>query len=186
MSDTEQTEGAEDTEDAAAGRGREDMAVRTDQFKTWCRPLAAVLVAVGLAASLPADAGTLQQVLSRGNMRVGISLAAPWAMRDDDSGELSGFEIDVARKLAADLDVSVEFVRYDNDRLVRALEAGEIDLIAAGMTISVDRARHVNFSRPYAVGGVAIATNLTRTADVTRFEDLSDDELLELEQMLGG
>jgi len=133
-----------------------------------------MLVAVGLAASLPADAGTLQQVLARGNIRVGISLAAPWAMRDADSGELSGFEIDVARKLAADLDVAVEFVRYDNDRLVRALEAGEIDLIAAGMTISVDRARHVNFSRPYATGGVRMATNIQATADVARLEDLND------------
>jgi polar amino acid transport system substrate-binding protein len=113
--------------------------------------------------------------LSRDELRVGVSLATPWAMRDDE-GEFSGFEIDIARQLAADMDVSVQFLRYDHNALVRAIEANEIDLIAAGLTITPDRALHVNFSRPYATGGIGMVTNLESTADVERLEQLNSPE----------
>lgn len=125
------------------------------------------------AASSPAGAGTLQEVLSRNELRVGVALAPPWAMRDDD-GDYEGFEIEVARRLAADMEVEVRFLRYDHDRLILALESGEIDLIAAGLTISAERALHVNFSRPYATGGIGMATNTESTASVSQLEDLND------------
>jgi polar amino acid transport system substrate-binding protein len=139
------------------------------------RLLPLLVAAISLATLAPASAGTLQQVLSRGSLRVGITLAPPWAIRDE-AGEYVGFEVDIARKLAADMDVAVEFLRYEYDALIRALEAGEIDLIAAGLTITPDRALHVNFSRPYATSGVGIATNLESTADVGRLEELNDPQ----------
>lgn len=132
-----------------------------------------IVAALGLFGSAAATAGTLQQVLSKGNLRVGYSIAAPWAMVDDDD-ELSGFEIDVAKRLAADMKVEVRFVRYDYDALIRALEAGEVDLIAAGLTITPERALHVNFSQPYATGGIGMATNIATTSNVARLEQLND------------
>jgi len=139
------------------------------------RLLPLLVTALGLFCLTSASAGTLQQVLSKGSLRVGVTLAAPWAIRDE-SGEFEGFEIDIARKLAADMDVEIEFLRYDYDELIRALEAGEIDLIAAGLTITPDRALHVNFSRPYATSGVGIATNLESTEEVEFLEQLNDPE----------
>jgi polar amino acid transport system substrate-binding protein len=137
------------------------------QGANWLIRLSGLLL---LLAGLGAEAGTLQQVLSNGELRVGTALGPPWALRDD--GEWRGFEIDVARKLAADMDVEVRFLRYEHGELIRALESGEIDLIAAGLTITPQRALHVNFSRPYAVGGISMATNLDSTAEVARLEDL--------------
>jgi polar amino acid transport system substrate-binding protein len=134
-----------------------------------------VVALLGLCACCAAGAESLQDVLARGEIRVGVTLAAPWAMRDEE-GEMSGFEIDVARRLAADLDVEVRFLSYEFGRLIRALEAGEIDLIAAGLTISPERALHVNFSQPYAIGGIGIATNTASTASVERLEDLDNPE----------
>ena len=139
---------------------------------TWLRIVVALL---GLGACGVAGAGSLQDVLMRGEIRVGVTLAAPWVIRDDD-GEYRGFEIDIARRLAADLDVEVRFLSYEFGQLIRALEADEIDLIAAGLTISPERALHVNFSQPYAIGGIGIATNLTSTAEVGRLEDLDDPQ----------
>lgn len=139
------------------------------------RLLALFLATLAMLAATSSAAGTLQQVLSRSELRVGVTLATPWAMRDDE-GEWSGFEIEVARQLAADMDVSVEFLRYDYNALVRAIEAGEIDLIAAGLTITPERALHVNFSRPYSTGGIGIATNLSSTADIDRLEQLNAPE----------
>lgn len=135
--------------------------------------LKAGLLLLGLLAAAASSAATLRDVQNRGNMRVGIALAAPWAMREE-SGELRGFEIDVARKLAADMGVEVQFRPYDFGALIRALESGEVDLIAAGLPITPERALHVNFSAPYATGGIGMATHLTATADVDRLEDLND------------
>lgn len=134
-----------------------------------------LLLLIATAASHTVTAGSLKDVLARNELRVGITLAPPWSMRNDD-GEYEGFEIEVARRLAADMEVDVRFLRYDNDRLILALEGGEIDLIASGLTVSPERALHVNFSRPYATGGIGMATNSETTANVSRLEDLNDPE----------
>lgn len=135
---------------------------------------AAWLAAACMSAAAPASARTLQQVLNVGQVRVGVVIAAPWALRNS-GGELDGFEIDVAKRLAADLEVQPDFVIYRFDELVPAIESGEVDIIVSGLTITPERARHVNFSRPYATGGITIATNTNATSAVGRFEDLNSD-----------
>ena len=104
-------------------------------------------IGIGGVGLLRRDAAArdLQEVLNTGTLRVGVTLYAPWAARGAD-GELVGFEVDVARQLAADMGVEAQIFPYDLDRLVPALESGEIDLIAAGLTITPERALHVNFS----------------------------------------
>jgi polar amino acid transport system substrate-binding protein len=89
-------------------------------------------------------------------------------------GELIGFEIDVAKKLAEDMEVEVEFSIYPWEQIILRLESGEIDVIAAGLSITPARALHVNFSQPYARSGTTLATNLEKTALVETLEDLND------------
>ncbi len=129
---------------------------------------------LALCAAHGAAARDLQQVLNTGTLRVGIVLYAPWAVRAAN-GELAGFEVDVARQLAADMGVKADVLPYDFSKLIPALESGEIDIIAAGLAITPERALHVNFSQPYAESGISIATQLQRTASVTRLEDLDKD-----------
>jgi polar amino acid transport system substrate-binding protein len=135
-----------------------------------------LIVLLGLILTTLARSGqaaTLQQVRNSGMLRVGIVLEPPWSLRNSDR-ELIGFEVDVARRLAAELEVEPRFVVYPFDELVTALETGEIDIIAAGLTITPERALRVNFSQPYATGGVSIATNLGSTRDIERLDDLND------------
>lgn len=138
------------------------------------RAVIAAMAAASTLASLPAESRSLRQVINQGTLTVGIVLAAPWAVRESDSGELTGFEIEVAKKLASDMGVEVRFLVYAFDELVTAVESGEIDIVAAGLTISPERALYVNFSQPYATSGVGIATNLGTTAEVLSLEDLDD------------
>lgn len=137
------------------------------------RALAILLCAASAALALPAAARPLQEVLNTGTLRIGVTLFAPWAARGAE-GELVGFEIDVGRQLAADMGVRPEFLTYAVERLVPALEAGEIDIVAAGLTITPERALHVNFSQPYAESGVGLATHLASTADVADIAALND------------
>jgi polar amino acid transport system substrate-binding protein len=134
------------------------------------RPTSILLTLLALCFASTATSRTLQEVLNGGSLRVGVALSPPWALRE--AGELTGFEVDVARKLAEDMGVSADIRVLPWERLIPALEFGEIDLIAAGLTITPERARHVNFSDPYASGGVALATNLRSTDRVTQFGDL--------------
>jgi polar amino acid transport system substrate-binding protein len=132
------------------------------------------LTLLALGAAQAAAARDLQQVLNTGTLRVGVVLYAPWAVRAAN-GELAGFEVDVAKQLAADMGVKVQISTYDFARLIPALESGEIDIIAAGLAITPERALHVNFSQPYAESGISIAAQSQRTASVTRLEDLDKD-----------
>jgi polar amino acid transport system substrate-binding protein len=127
--------------------------------------MAAVL---GVAVATGAAAQSAQQQLSsesvietikkRGALKVGMSTFVPWAMRDT-KGELVGFEIDVAKKVAADMDVDIEFVPTAWDGIIPALLAGKFDVIIGGMSIKAARNLTINFTVPYAHSGMGIAAN---------------------------
>ena len=104
----------------------------------------------------------LDEIVRRGTLRVGMSTFVPWAMQDKD-GELIGFEIDVATRLAQDMDVDVEFVPTQWSGIIPALLTGRFDVIIGGMGIRPDRGLRVNFTIPYDYSGMSIAVN-TRTA----------------------
>ena len=68
-----------------------------------------VLAVLALVLAGEAAARDLQDVLNTGTLRVGVTLFAPWAARGAD-GELVGFEVDVARQLAADMGVKAQLL----------------------------------------------------------------------------
>jgi len=132
-----------------------------------------VAVLALLLASGPAAARDLDEIREAGVLRIGVSLFTPWTIRTGD-GQLIGFEADVARKLAADMGVRPELKVYPWKELIDALEDGEIDVVAAGMSVTPARALRVWFSDPYHESGITLATNTAKTADVTRLDDLND------------
>ena len=131
---------------------------------------------LALLAVSPAGADALDDVLERGTLRVGVSEFAPWTLRTE-SGDLIGFEIDLANKLASDMGVTADFKVYQWDAIITALQAGEIDMIAGGMAITPARALQVNFSRPVATSGVGIAANTKLTENIRTLADLNQDDI---------
>ena len=141
------------------------------------------LAAAGLllAFSSPATADTrqalsaesvLETIKKRGELRVGLSTFVPWAMRDRN-GELIGFEIDVAKKLAEDMGVGVDFVPTAWDGIIPALLAGKFDAIISGMSITAQRNLTVNFTHPYANTGYILMASSAR-ADEKGLKTLED------------
>lgn len=131
--------------------------------------LAAATLAVGAMAAVVAPAsaeGLLETVQKRGKLMVGMSTFVPWAMRDKE-GNLIGFEIDVATKLAEDMGVEVEFVPTAWSGIIPALLAEKFDVIIGGMSITPQRNLTVNFTAPYANSGQLMATNLELAAGAT-------------------
>ena len=77
----------------------------------------------------------------------------------DKSGQLIGFEIDVATRLAKDMGVKVEFVPTAWSGIIPALLTGKFDVIIGGMSITPQRALKVNFTQPYDYTGMAIVAH---------------------------
>jgi len=119
----------------------------------------------------------LDEILDRGTIRIGVAEFTPWTMKTD-SGDLVGFEVDLANKLAADMGVKPEFRVYEWEKIVAALQEGEIDIIAGGMAITPARALQVEFSLPTAQSGVGLATNTAMTQHIQSFAELNHENIV--------
>ena len=142
--------------------------------------LLAGMLALGIAAGASAQEArkalsqdsVLQTILARGSISVGMSAFVPWAMRDKN-GELIGFEIDVAKKVAEDMGVDVNFVPTAWDGIIPALIAGKFDVIIGGMSVTTKRNLTVNFTRPYARTGYIVIAN-SKLAEEKGIKSLAD------------
>ncbi|MEO1467636.1 MAG: transporter substrate-binding domain-containing protein [Pseudomonadota bacterium] len=117
-------------------------------------------------------AQVLDEIVERGTIRIGVSPFVPWTFENTE-GALAGFEIDVGRRIATDIGVEAEFVEIPFDEIIDRLNAGEIDMIAAGMAITPARALRLNFTNPYFESGVTIATNTAATAEIDSLSALT-------------
>jgi ABC-type amino acid transport substrate-binding protein len=112
------------------------------------------------AATRP-TATRLARIVDTGTLRVGMSGEQPPLNMTAKSGEIVGMEVALARVLAAAIGVKAELVRVPFPRLLDALEAGEIDLIMSGMTITAQRNLRVVFVGPYFVSGQSLLSKST-------------------------
>ena len=120
---------------------------------------------------------TIEQVLKRGVLRVGMSTFVPWAMKDK-TGELIGFEIDVARRVAKDMGVKVEFVPTKWSGIIPALLTGKFDVIIGGMGILPKRNLKVNFTIPYDVTGMSMVAHKKLASGFNSLEDFNHPEVV--------
>ena len=127
-------------------------------MKKMAKVLGLVLVFVMLmaAATVSADTGKLEEVLSRGYLIVGTgSTNAPWHFYDDN-GKLAGFDVSMAKIVAKSLfgdPEAVKFVEQSSDERVPNLVNGNVDICFQFMTISAARAQQINFTVPYYTEG---------------------------------
>jgi polar amino acid transport system substrate-binding protein len=138
------------------------------------------LVGAGFAGEIQrqlTDESTLEQALRRGVLRVGMSTFVPWAMKDK-SGELIGFEIDVATRLAKDMGVKAEFVPTKWAGIIPALLTGKFDVIIGGMGILPKRNLKVNFSVPYDYSGMSMVANRELAAGFKSLKDFNSPEVV--------
>ena len=142
-------------------------------------PFVACAVATALVVSTAGaqDKRLIDEIIERGELRVGLSSFAPWVMRDKQ-GDFIGFEIDVATKLADDLGIELKVVPTKWDGIIPALLTGKFDLIIAGMSITAKRALKVNFSVPYAHSGLDVVVNKDKLPGITELAQLNKKEVV--------
>ncbi|PAU36572.1 amino acid ABC transporter substrate-binding protein [Vibrio coralliilyticus] len=135
----------------------------------------AITALLGLAVALPtlaSETPNLDKINERGTLRVGMSTFVPWAMRDKQ-GDLIGFEIDVAERLAANSGWKVEFVPTAWDGIIPALLAKKFDVIIGGMSVTPERSKSVLFTTPYSHSGVQVAANKELASGFSEMSDFN-------------
>lgn len=116
----------------------------------------------------PAAAQTVQQTpapptLSQPPLRVGMTPNYPPVVFKEQ-GHITGLEADFAQGLGEELGRPIAMVELAWERLIPALQAGQIDVIMSGMSVTEARKRQVSFVHPYIrVGQMALIRKRDRT-----------------------
>ena len=106
----------------------------------------------------------LDRIQKRGELVVGTMGNMPPLNMTAKDGEIFGLEPDLARMMANAMNVKVKFVTKAFSELLPALQAGEVDMVLSGMTITPQRNMKVAFVGPYFVSGKAFLTKVKTIA----------------------
>ncbi|MCP4747509.1 MAG: transporter substrate-binding domain-containing protein [Desulfobacteraceae bacterium] len=117
---------------------------------------------------------TLNEIIKRGELRVGFEAGyLPFEMADK-KGKFIGFDIDVAKEMAKSMNVRFVPVNTAWDGIIPALVTKKFDIIMGGMTVTQERNLNINFADPYIIVGQTILLNKKNKDKVNSYKDLND------------
>jgi polar amino acid transport system substrate-binding protein len=135
-----------------------------------------VVCLLALCMILPgiAIADTLDDILARGTLRVGMEPGyMPFEMTNK-KGEIVGFDVDMAKRMAKAMGVKLELVSTAWDGIIPALITKKFDIIMSGMTLTQERNMKISFANPYIVIGQSVLIDKKLAGDVKSYKDLND------------
>ena len=99
----------------------------------------------------PADS-TLGKIQEKGEITIGVKFdVPPFGVKNPQSGEVEGFDVEMGKAVAAKLGVKPKFIEAISDNRIPFLEDGTADLILSTMTINEERVGQIEFSDPYFI-----------------------------------
>lgn len=107
----------------------------------------------------------LAQGAAADTLRIATEGAYPPFNFVDESGELHGFDVEIAKALCVEMEVECEIISQAWDGIIPALRAGRYDVIVASMSITEQRKEAVDFTDPYYVAGAALVAPIE--SDIT-------------------
>lgn len=145
-------------------------------FKVSRRSLGAALgggaVAAGFISS--AKAKTMDDVIKENVLRVGIHPNSPPFSQRDSAGAWTGFDVDIANKLAEELKIAkVEFVPTETAQRVPFLVADTIDISLGGLTRNSERAKQIEYTFPLHTEVMGVLTT-DKHAAIASWKELND------------
>jgi ABC-type amino acid transport substrate-binding protein len=166
----------------AALEGTYDQDQVLVQMQMLVEPVEAVVLAEAAPNRVPLRPGQsrLERVRERGILRVGYREMLPLSYLNG-RGELVGFDIEMAHRLAAELAVTLEFVPVDVRRLKDHLESDHCDVVMTGVAMTTPRFEQMEFSTPYLDATLALVV-----PDHRRHEFSSRQEILAMEGLRVG
>jgi polar amino acid transport system substrate-binding protein len=142
-------------------------------------PLLLALAIAGCASKKQPEEprGALTRIVERGVIQVGMTGEQPPLTMLSKDGEFLGLDVALMRVLARNMGVEAKFVQLPFGQLLPALEAGQVDVVMSGMTITPARVARVAFVGPYFTSGKSILTRSEALATVAIAEELNRSDL---------
>jgi polar amino acid transport system substrate-binding protein len=140
-----------------------------------CAALATLTAAAGCsstrASGTSATNSLLQQIQQQGMLRVADCLSfAPFGFYDK-GGQPDGYDVDIAKEMAADLGVKLQMVDTTSDARIPNLQTGKVDVVICNFTENTERAKQIAFTNPYVVAGEALLVK--KNSGIHAISDLS-------------
>ena len=133
-----------------------------------------VTVVLGGFAAQAQDKG-VEGIKKRGKLVVGTASGYyPFEMVDKKN-ELVGFDVDVAKAIAKEMGVQVEFQNYAFSGLIPAILANKVDLALADITRTDKRKEVLDFSDPYFKSGQVLLASRALVPNATKWQDFDKD-----------
>lgn len=118
--------------------------------------LGAAAMVAAASLSQPAAAITPDEIKAKGKLVVGIQGDnPPWGFVTS-AGKQDGFDAEMGALFAKELGVDVEFVPLEVNNRIPALTSGRVDILFATMAMLPDRAKAVQFSKPYNANAIVL------------------------------
>lgn len=141
-------------------------------FRRHVLKTAAALLAASLALPAPA-ADLLDSARARGTLRIAMEgTYPPFNFKDQKTGELAGYDVDVARMLAAKLGLKPQFVSTEWAAILAGLGAGKYDVIISQVGITPKRLEAFDFSEPYTYSSPQLIVRKDEKAQYASLADL--------------
>jgi cystine transport system substrate-binding protein len=141
------------------------------KFAMFKKVLTAGVVGLTFMAATAHAADLLDQVKARGTLRIGCEGTFPPFDSKAPNGELVGFDVDIAKAVAAKLGVKPEFVTTEWSGIIAGLQAGKFDVIVNQVGLTPERQKVLDFSPGYTFSGAEL---IQRKNDDRQFKSLDE------------
>ena len=119
---------------------------------------------------------TLANILQKKELVVGITGSQPPLNATTKDGKIIGFDADLAKGIAENMELKVKFAAMPFSELLPALEDGNVDMVISSMTMTLKRNLKVAFVGPYYISGKGILTKTQTIALLQNPEGLNKAE----------
>ena len=123
---------------------------------------------------------TMKAIQDRGVLKVGTKFDQPLYGEKQVSGDITGFDVEIARIIAKAIGVKAEFQEAVSKNREPFITAGTVDLVVATYTINDKRKKIVSFAGPYYQTGQSILVKADNTT-ITKKEDLAGKKVCSVE-----
>lgn len=118
----------------------------------------------------------LELIKKRGVLRVGYAQSTRPFTYFNCNGELVGYDIEMANMLAKDLGCTLEFIPIEYDNIGRGIDDGVIDIVMAGVSITLERLKYLDFTQPYMKINLAFVVKDYRLDEFRSVDDIRQKE----------
>ena len=145
------------------------------------KKLLAVVLTVAMVFAFTACGGGSSDenglsTLEAGKLHMATNAAFPPYEMTNDSGGFEGIDVEIAEKIAAKLGLELVVDDMDFSSVLTAVQGGKADIAMAGLTVTPDRQKNVDFTDSYATGVQVVI--VPEDSDIKTVDDLANDKMI--------